>query len=363
MLRAGASFGTGRHPQRSPKPQQYREWFEPSSEYDGDVTSPPYWVPAERPILGTGATAMDRMDRAARGTDDNSRPAPLDSQQRIIAFLDRTGYPMVQDNGQRRYGPPPSWSGGPPPKGCEVFVGKLPRDVFEDELVPFLERAGTLYEVRLMMDFAGSNRGYAFATYSCREEAKRAVRELNNQEIRPRRQVGVCQSVDNCRLFVGGIPRDKTREEVLEEMRRVTENVVDVILYRHATDKRRNRGFAFVEYSDHKAAAVARRRMIPGRMTLWGSCEVAVDWAQPEPLVDEETMESGLGRRYPRRRHRRKGPRLEQRRSSDASDPPHPEQLWPGQQQRFPPEGTIDKVRPPRSGRLLSTLLCAARER
>lgn len=246
---------------------------------------------------------MDRKERPVRGTDRNSRPphaatselrtaAPLDREERIIAFLDRTGYPMVQDNGQRRYGPPPSWSGSPPPKGCEVFLGKLPRDVYEDELVPFLERAGTLYEVRLMMDFAGSNRGYAFATYSCREQAKRAVRELDDREIRPGRPVGVCHSVDNCRLFVGGIPRDKSREEVLQEMRRVTENVVDVILYRSVTDKRRNRGFAFVEYSDHKAAAVARRRMIPGRMTLWGGCEVAVDWAQPEPLVDEETMES-----------------------------------------------------------------------
>jgi hypothetical protein len=33
-------------------------------------------------------------------------------------------------------GPPPDWVGLPPSRGSEVFVGKIPRDCFEDELVP-----------------------------------------------------------------------------------------------------------------------------------------------------------------------------------------------------------------------------------
>ena len=44
----------------------------------------------------------------------------------------------------------------------------------------------------------------------------------------------------------------------------VTEGVVDVIVYTSATDKNKNRGFAFVEYETHKAAAMARRKLIPG---------------------------------------------------------------------------------------------------
>ena len=44
-------------------------------------------------------------------------------------------------NGQRIYGsPPPKWQGDPPVKGSEVFVGKLPHDIFEDELVPIFEQ-------------------------------------------------------------------------------------------------------------------------------------------------------------------------------------------------------------------------------
>jgi len=82
----------------------------------------------------------------------------------------------------------------------------------QGELVPVLERFGELYELRLMMNFNGANRGYCFATYTTRGDAKRAARELNDFEIRPRRFLGACLSVDNCRLFVGGIPRNKNRE-------------------------------------------------------------------------------------------------------------------------------------------------------
>ncbi|XP_063777103.1 RNA-binding protein 47 isoform X2 [Pseudophryne corroboree] len=210
----------------------------------------------------------------------------------LIALLERTGYAMVQENGQRKYGgPPPGWEGLHPPRGCEVFVGKIPRDVYEDELVPAFESVGRIYEMRLMMDFDGKNRGYAFVMYTHKHEAKRAVRELNNYEIRPGRLLGVCCSVDNCRLFIGGIPKMKKREEILEEISKVTEGVLDVIVYASAADKMKNRGFAFVEYESHRAAAMARRKLMPGRIQLWGH-QIAVDWAEPEIDVDEDVMET-----------------------------------------------------------------------
>ena len=69
----------------------------------------------------------------------------------------------------------------------------------------------------------------------------------------------------------------------------VTEGVVNVIVYPSATDKTKNRGFAFVEYESHRAAAMARRKLIPGRIQLWGH-QIAVDWAEPEQDVDEDIM-------------------------------------------------------------------------
>uniref|UniRef100_A0A673IZM4 APOBEC1 complementation factor n=1 Tax=Sinocyclocheilus rhinocerous TaxID=307959 RepID=A0A673IZM4_9TELE len=214
----------------------------------------------------------------------------MQKETALRALIQRTGYHIHQENGQRRYGgPPPGWEGPPPERGSEIFVGKLPRDLFEDELVPLCEKFGKIYEVRMMMDFNGNNRGYAFVTFYTKQEAKNAMKQLNNYEIRNGRLLGVCASVDNCRLFVGGIPKTKKREEILAEMKKVTDGVMDVIVYPSAADKTKNRGFAFVEYESHRAAAMARRKLLPGRIQLWGH-PIAVDWAEPEVEVDEDTM-------------------------------------------------------------------------
>ena len=105
------------------------------------------------------------------------------------------------------------------------------------------------------------------------------------------KRIGVCLSVDNCRLFVGGLPRSKSREEIFAELVSLTEGVKDVIVYPNVADKSRNRGFAFVEYLSHRAAAMARRKLIPGRIPVFGQ-QVAVDWAEPERDLDHLTMDS-----------------------------------------------------------------------
>ena len=79
--------------------------------------------------------------------------------------MQKTGYEIVQRNGQRIYGgPPPNWRGPPPCKGTEIFVGKVPREMFEWELVPIFETVihfilldislnGVVYVVGMLMIF------------------------------------------------------------------------------------------------------------------------------------------------------------------------------------------------------------------
>lgn len=227
-------------------------------------------------------------------SDNDSEPAVQHQmnprvEAKITALCMRTGLIMKQENGQRKYTNPNLT--GKPEKGTEIFIGKLPRDLFEDELVPVLEQYGPIFELRMMLDFNGNNRGFCFVTYQTRSESQRALKGVNNFEIRKGRLLGACQSVDNCRLFVGGIPKNKKKDEIMEEMKKVTEGVVDVIVYPSAADKTKNRGFSFVEYKDHKAAAMARRKLMPGRIQLWGH-QIAVDWAEPEIEVDESIMEN-----------------------------------------------------------------------
>ena len=99
---------------------------------------------------------------------------------KIKEILDRTGYKLDISTGQRKFtGPPPGWKGAAPVVGCEVFCGRIPKDMFEDELIPLFEKCGILWDLRLMMDpINGTNRGYAFVTYTTRLEAQRAVKEV-----------------------------------------------------------------------------------------------------------------------------------------------------------------------------------------
>ncbi|XP_076155642.1 heterogeneous nuclear ribonucleoprotein Q-like isoform X3 [Alosa pseudoharengus] len=214
-------------------------------------------------------------------------------EAKIKALLERTGYTLDVTTGQRKYGGPPpesTHSGAQPTIGTEIFVGKIPRDLFEDELVPLFEKAGPIWDLRLMMDpLSGLNRGYAFVTFCTKESAQAAVKLCNNSEIRPGKHIGVCISVANNRLFVGSIPKSKTKEQIVEEFAKVTEGLNDVILYHQPDDKKKNRGFCFLEYEDHKTAAQARRRLMSGKVKVWGNV-VTVEWADPIEDPDPEVM-------------------------------------------------------------------------
>lgn len=132
------------------------------------------------------------------------------------ALLERTGYTLDVTTGQRKYGGPPPdevFKGTQPGIGTEVgeilplctwvsvpclqqmrlplqvFVGKIPRDLYEDELVPLFESAGAIWDLRLMMDpLSGQNRGYAFITYCNKDDAQKAVKLVSlvtcNQKVR-----------------------------------------------------------------------------------------------------------------------------------------------------------------------------------
>ena len=163
--------------------------------------------------------------------------------------------------------------------------------MYEDELVPPFEKYGRIYDFRLMMDpHTGQNKGYAFCTFADRDSAQSACKGLDNTEIRKNRRLGVCISIANDRLFVGSIPKTKTKQDILEEFRQHTDNLKDVIVYMSAEDKYKNRGFAFLEYDTHKAAALARRRLMSGRVKVWGHIVPSVDWADPLEEPDSETM-------------------------------------------------------------------------
>lgn len=91
-----------------------------------------------------------------------------------------------------------------------------------------------------------------------------------------------------------------------------TAGLVEVIIYSSPDDKKKNRGFCFLEYESHKAASLAKRRLGTGRIKVYWytffriifqtlkllydchpqvwNCDIIVDWADPQEEPDEKTM-------------------------------------------------------------------------
>uniref|UniRef100_A0A671XFB9 Heterogeneous nuclear ribonucleoprotein R n=1 Tax=Sparus aurata TaxID=8175 RepID=A0A671XFB9_SPAAU len=198
-------------------------------------------------LCGVMKTYRQREKQGSKVQESTKGP----DEAKIKALLERTGYTLDVTTGQRKYG-------GPPPE--DVFKGTQP---------------GIGTEVDKNLVFSAY---LLFFIFQC-----------DNHEIRPGKYLGVCISVANNRLFVGSIPKNKTRESILEDFGKVTEGLQEVILYHQPDDKKKNRGFCFLEYEDHKSAAQARRRLMSGKVKVWGN-PVTVEWADPVAEPDPEVM-------------------------------------------------------------------------
>ncbi|KAK7879654.1 hypothetical protein WMY93_033637 [Mugilogobius chulae] len=229
-------------------------------------------------LCGVMKTFRQREKTGTKVSDTNKGP----DEAKIKELLDRTGYTLDVTTGQRKYGGPPPesiYDSPQPPVGTEIFVGKIPRDLFEDEL--------------MMMPLSGINRGYAFVTF-CHQGGSHG--RPSNCTITTRsdrgKHIGVCISVANNRLFVGSIPKSKTKEQIQEEFAKVTEGLTDVILYHQPDDKKKNRGFCFLEFEDHKSAAQARRRLMSGKVMAKVKVLFVRNLANG---VTEEALETAFG--------------------------------------------------------------------
>ncbi|NXC28297.1 DND1 protein, partial [Campylorhamphus procurvoides] len=198
------------------------------------------------------------------------------SKTALLAWEKETGIELVQVNGQRRYGgPPPGWVGGPPPAGTEVYIGKLPQDMYEDVLIPLFQSVGKLYEFRLMMTFSGLNRGFAYARYCTQRSARDAIGTFNHFQVRPGWPIVVCRSTQKRELIVDGLAASVSQRELEAMLQQVTEGVLSVTL--HASPCQRQAKLAVLKYSSHQAAALAKKALMEGNLRLRGS-RVRVDW-------------------------------------------------------------------------------------
>lgn len=124
---------------------------------------------------------------------------------RLKQILQQTGYSMEISKSSRVYGGPPpnrildlmrsensnkidsnsnsyssSIHGLSPLVGCECFIGRIPLNLFEDELIPLFEKQGNIWDLRIITDpTTGLNKGYAFITYCDKQSAEQAVKNVH----------------------------------------------------------------------------------------------------------------------------------------------------------------------------------------
>ncbi|NWW09860.1 DND1 protein, partial [Oreocharis arfaki] len=221
------------------------------------------------------------------------------SKMALRAWERETGIELVQINGQRRYGgPPPGWVGGPPPAGTEVYIARLPQDVYENTLIPLFESVGKLYEFRLMMTFSGLNRGFAYAMYTSLQDARNAIATFHRFQVREGCAIVVCWSTQKSELIVNGLDVSVSQQELEAVLQMVTEGILSVTL--HASPCQRPAKLAVLKYRSHEAAALAKKALMEGKLRLRGA-GMRVDWLDPQlkqklRLWEEEPSSSWVHR-------------------------------------------------------------------
>ncbi|KAK5865299.1 hypothetical protein PBY51_016474 [Eleginops maclovinus] len=180
--------------------------------------------------------------------------------QVLEAWLTETGTKLTQVNGQRKYGGPPEvWDGPPPGSQCEVYISQIPLNTYEDVLIPLFRSVGPLWEFRLMMNFSGQNRGFAYAKYSSPYVVRAAVRLLNGHKLESGFCLSVRCSTEKRDLCIGQLPASTEPDQLLQILRVVVEGVERISLQAGLGIEGVS---AVVTFSSHYAASMAKRVLV-----------------------------------------------------------------------------------------------------
>ncbi|XP_062856741.1 dead end protein 1 [Trichomycterus rosablanca] len=191
-------------------------------------------------------------------------------------WLQKTSITLTQVNGQRKYGgPPPDWRGPTPGPGCEVFISQIPRNVFEDQLIPLFQSVAPLYEFRLMMNFSGQNRGFAYAKYGDVDGAAAAIRAFHMYPLQAGVTLLVSKSTEKRQLCLGDLPSTIERNELHAVLCQISEGVEGVTV-KTAGHKGKSVS-AIVYYSSHYAASMAKKLLVQAFWKLYG-ISISVRW-------------------------------------------------------------------------------------
>ncbi|KAM6952076.1 dead end protein 1 [Lycodopsis pacificus] len=206
--------------------------------------------------------------------------------QVLETWLKTTNTKLTQVNGQRKYGGPPEVWGGPPPEArCEVFISQIPRDTYEDLLIPLFSSVGPLWEFRLMMNFSGQNRGFAYGKYGSPAVANEAIRLLHGHMLGPCSRLTVRRSTEKRHLCIGDLPASTRQEDLLKVLRVLVEGVERLSLKAGPGIEGVS---AIVAFSSHHAASMAKKMLVEAFKKQF-ALNTSIKWQTVvKPSLDEQ---------------------------------------------------------------------------
>ncbi|TKS71983.1 Dead end protein 1 [Collichthys lucidus] len=179
--------------------------------------------------------------------------------------------------------------GSIPGNNCEVFISQIPLDAYEDLLIPLFSLAGPLWEFRLMMNFSGQNRGFAYAKYGSPAIANAAIRLLHGHMVEPGCYLVVRHSIEKKQLCIKDLPGKTKQEDLLKVLRALTHGVERVSL-------RRESGIpgvsAVVVFLTHYSASMAKKVLVEAFKKQF-DLDIIVQWEstiKPNPDKPHRTV-------------------------------------------------------------------------
>ncbi|EFA74815.1 RNA-binding region RNP-1 domain-containing protein [Heterostelium album PN500] len=211
-------------------------------------------------------------------------PVSIEDDLSNVPDSDNNVIPYQQQQQQHQYTKEPMAEN-------EVFVGGVSKNVTEDDLQSVFNSVGSVRQIRLMKNkLNGESKGYAFITFEDKSSCQMAVEKISNKELKGK-SLRVKYSENRRKLFLGNLPKEFNKEQLLEILNKHTEGITSMDFLMDPDNPTRNRGFAFVEFSDYYLADKARKEFASPSFRIGSSC-VTVNWADPVQEPDEDVMKN-----------------------------------------------------------------------
>lgn len=191
---------------------------------------------------------------------------------------------VVQTNGCRVWENPQAKEIQVPERQIEIFIKNIPKDLFEDDLLPHFERFGPIFQFRLLIDYENNNRGFAYLIYFCDKSALECLDVMGFFLVKPGVMLDVERSQERSHLLAMNIPSSLSDQEIKCGFLNLYSQLKNIVVVRaNINEFAKSNCTAILQFSDHRHALNAKRWSGIGSINIWNR-NIKILWATGEQV-------------------------------------------------------------------------------